>query len=167
VRNAAARAGLNMATASADELQAALQVYIDTTAEGRDLANVAKVFIYDGDPNVIGRDTAGAKYNKNLSAGGYDTDSGNIGINAWTLDMTDTDAKVTAIAHEGYHLVARDYGYNATTEDRLADSFGKSGRDVWNAYSWLGGYDTNINRTNYNQSDWLKDNRTSKTDHST
>ena len=161
VHNASARAGLNMATASAGDIRKALQVYIDTTAEGRELAKVAEVFVYDGDPDVIGRDTAGAKYSKNYSLGGFDRESGNIGINAWKLNVTNTDDKVYTIAHEGYHMVAQDYGYNKETENRLADSFGKSGRDVWNAYSWLGGYSTNVGSSNYNQSDWLKENRTS------
>ncbi len=137
---------------------------MDQTLEGRELALQAGVLIYNGDARVIGPDTAGAAFNKNRSAAGYDSASGTIALNANALDLSRTDNRLYAIGHEGYHALADQagYGFGAETEELLADRFGASARDVWRAYSYLGGYETDVGGADFNQAAWLNANTDSR-----
>ncbi len=109
-------------------------------------------------------DTAGAAFNKNRSAAGYDSASGTIALNANALDLSRTDNRLYAIGHEGYHALADQagYGFGSETEELLAESFGASARDVWRAYSYLGGYETDVGGADFNQAAWLNANADSR-----
>jgi len=159
LHNAALRAGLNQADAYPEQIQAAMAAYVRDTTDGKRLAQAAGLHIYNGDPTAIGLDTAGARFDKNFAMGGYDTVTGQIAINAYATDLTNTDHKLFVIGHEGYHALAdaKGYGYDTATEESLADSFGQSASDVWDAYSWLGGYDTDVGAASYHQDAWLRD----------
>ncbi len=117
-----------------------------------------------GGAAVIGPDTAGAAFKKNRLAAGYDPASGTIALNANALDLSRTDNRLYAIGHEGYHALADQagYGFGSETEELLAESFGASARDVWNAYSYLGGYETNVGGERINQAAWLNANADSR-----
>nr|VFK22545.1 MAG: Haemagluttinin repeat [Candidatus Kentron sp. LPFa] len=155
------REGLNRADASAEEAQGSMQNMVD----GLTGQEETSVVIYDGDPNTIGVDsnlpTDNTEFNKNLAKGGYSSTSDGIGVNAWQTDMTSTDDKVQVIGHESYRVIAdkKGYGYNDQTETALAKRYGESTRDTWNAYSAIGGYETNRNAGSISSGDWLAQNR--------
>nr|VFJ65296.1 MAG: filamentous hemagglutinin family N-terminal domain-containing protein [Candidatus Kentron sp. DK] len=157
------REGLNQADADAEEVQTAMQ----SVADGLTGQEGTKVVIYDGDPNAIGIDgnlpTDNTQFNKNLAKGGYSSASDGIGVNAYQTDMTSTDDKLQVIGHESYRAIAdkQGYGYNAQTERAVAYRYGESVRDTWNAYSAIGGYQTNQNAGSTSGADWLSQNRSS------
>nr|VFJ52054.1 MAG: filamentous hemagglutinin family N-terminal domain-containing protein [Candidatus Kentron sp. DK] len=157
------REGLNQADADAEEVQTAMQ----NVADGLTGQEGTKVVIYDGDPNAIGIDgnlpTDNTQFNKNLAKGGYSSASDGIGVNAYQTDMASTDDKLQVIGHESYRAIAdkQGYGYNAQTERAVAYRYGESVRDTWNAYSAIGGYQTNQNAGSTSGADWLAQNRNS------
>jgi len=131
-----------------------MQAYISESAEGAKLARAAEVYLYDG--GVIPLDLEGARFNKNRSLGGY---NGDIVVNVAAGDITKTDNKLFVIGHEGYHMTSEGYGYSDTTGEDLADSFGNSAASVWDVYSTLGGYGTDMNGSTVSRSDWLNQTR--------
>lgn len=158
-----ARKGLNHVDASAAEVQDGMQDLSNEILGSDD----AKVYLYDGMSAEVGVDKAGSEYNKNISAAGYDNNSGNVVVNTSgiNVDMTSTDHKVEVVVHEGVHAYSgqNDVSMGHGTEEGLAGYYGGQAEMTYGMYSALGGYETDVGAGSTSQADWNRDNRASST----
>ena len=108
-------------------------------------ADEANALLYDGHDVDAGT---------GLSEGYYQENTDTIGINIQKTDMTNSTAVVETVVHEYNHNLL-----SGDSSEAIAESRAQSAGEQWQAYSDIGGYDTQSSTT---QTQWVAQNSNSK-----